>query len=49
MEKRQSLQQVMLGKLDSNMEINEVEHSLIPYTKITKRSLKKSKKKSKNT
>ena len=37
MEKRQSLQQVVLGKLDSFMNINEIR---IPYTPCTKESEK---------
>ena len=31
MEKGQSLQQVVLGKLDSYVQINELEHSLTLY------------------
>ena len=34
MERRQSFQYVMLGKVDSYIKIMKLEHSLTPYTKI---------------
>ena len=40
MEKRESLQQVVLGKLDSHIKINEVRTHLSPYTKINSKWLK---------
>ena len=39
MGKRQSFQQLVLGKLDSHMEINETEHTLMPCTKINSKWL----------
>ena len=40
MEKRQSLQHTVLGKLDSNMQKNEIGHFLTPYTNISSRWMK---------
>ena len=40
MEKRQSLQQVVLGKLDSHIKSVKLEHTLQPYIKIKLKWLK---------
>ena len=39
MGKRQSLQQVVLEKLDSHMHIIKLEHTLTPYIKINSKCL----------
>ena len=40
MGKRQSFQHVLLGKLDSCMQINETRHTLKPCTKVNSKWLK---------